>query len=234
MNEAERQRNRADVRRVLRYIRTMSRLKEACPIPRYDVLVRAAPDKPEIVGGPRWAEVQNLLARFRPIYLDGEEISFRRMVKLLPRHVRISGGPDCDALEKRWDEILQGETAPLPEGTRLISVTGDFEMVWPEEGTLEIGFDSMKLTGKEAIDLTLYGELVHVDAAKERKLLRIAGSFVSDGYRLAVMSLTAELVRLADTVRTYAEEFVKVLGPEKIREIESEHEQPPTPDAESR
>src|SRR5437762_24874 len=118
MNEPERQRNRADVRRVLRYIRTMRRLKDACPTPRY-------------------------------------------------------------------------------EGTRMIGIPGDFEMVWAEEGSLEIGFDSVKLTGKEAIDLSLYGELIHVDAAKERKLLRIADSFVSDGYRLAVMSLTAELVRLA-------------------------------------
>lgn len=198
----------------------MQRLRDVWTEERFNVKLRLHPD-PEIVEAPKWVDVQNLLSRFRPIYLDTEDISFRSMLRVLARHIGVNPpGKTLEELERRWDEVLDGTTAPVPAGTHTIGP--GFTAVSQEEGRLEILFGGSTLTGREALDLSVYGELVHVDAAKERKRLHIQASFVEAGYRLAVMAVISSLVYVADTLRVYAEAFIATLDPATVKEIEAE------------
>jgi hypothetical protein len=202
----------------------MTRLREVLSDGQFNVKARMLPTF-EIVEAPPWPTIKNLLSRFRPVYLDSEKVSFRSIVKIIPKHAALQPGVETyDEMERRWDGVLSGTTAPIPVGA---VITGPgFVGVSEEVGTLTLGFDGEILTGQEVIDLSLYGELVHIDLGKERKLLRINESFVAPGYRFAVISVLTELVRTADQLRAYAADFVelfrKTLGDEKLREIETE------------
>lgn len=220
VSAAERQQRGADVRKILRFIRTMKRLREVWPEAEFTVKARLLPSF-EIMEAPEWVDVQNLLARFRPIYLDGEDISFRNMVKILARHIGVTPpGVPLEELERRWDTALNGRTAVLPPGTEVIGP--NVVAVASGETRFEIGFDGTALSGREAIDLSVYGELVHVDAAKERKRLRIQASHVEPAYRVAVMQVMTSLVYLADTLRAYSEVFAGRFDKAQLERIEND------------
>jgi hypothetical protein len=248
VSSPNRQQLRSEVRDILSFIRTMKHVREAWGDkgPRFTVKVRYTRNGVELLEAPPWLEIEHLLARFRPIYLDKERTSFRSILRILPRHVTVrpeeatTERPTFEELEKRWDARLNGTTAPIPEGTKTVGLGFEavsdregtkivglrFEGVSQREGMLEIGFDGFALTGREALELSLYGKLVHVDQAKERRRLRIEATSIQAGYRLAVISVFTELMKTADTLRIYAERFVeefeKTLGPALLQEIESE------------
>ena len=77
------------------------------------------------------------------------------------------------------------------------------------------------LTGREALELLIYGELVHIDRQKEKKLLRIRESEIEPGYKVAVVSIIASLAYLIDVLLRYAEGFVDQLPTAEIERIES-------------
>src|SRR5206468_11356308 len=62
-----------------------------------------------------------------------------------------------------------------------------------KEGRLALTADNEVLTGREVIELLLYGDLVHVDRSKEKKLLRIRESNIAAGFHLAVIAVSAAL-----------------------------------------
>lgn len=206
----------------------MNRLRDVSAEGRFNVKMRLNPE-PEIIESPKWVDVQNLLARFRPIYLDSEDISFRSMLEVFARHIGVDPpGETLEDLRQRWESALNGETAPLPAGSQIVGP--GFTGVLQEQGRLGILFEGSTLTGKEAIELSLYGELVHVDAAKERKRLQIQATYVEPGYRLAVIAVMSSLIHVADTLRTYGEAFIAMFDPAKIEEIETEVDPKPTRD----
>jgi hypothetical protein len=211
---------RAEVRKILRFIRAADRLREVTTKHSFNTTLRWLP-QPEILHAPDWTIVENLLAKFRPLYRDSEECSFRNIVKILPKHVGITGGPSCADLERRWDEILQASTSPMPVGSKVSGVVEGFDVIAEAEGRMAIAFDSVELTGREAIDLSLYGELVHIDGPKERKRLRIRASEIEPGYKVALLGVLMALLQVVDQLRHYAQLFIDHFPAEKIEEIES-------------
>jgi hypothetical protein len=233
--ETQRQENRADVRRILRYVRAADRIREittATPLVstiEWDpfvrlysatggLLIRASGYKVREMTD--WVIVENLLAKMRPLYHDGENCSFRKIVKILPKHVRISGDISCEELEKKWDAILSSSEVTIPEGTRIGRALPGYDAVATKPGSMQIGFDSQPLTAREAIDLCLYGELVHLDQNKERKRLRIQKSELSDAFKMMVIAIVAQLLETIDHLRLYAQRFLDHFTPEKLEEIE--------------
>jgi hypothetical protein len=87
---------------------------------------------------------------------------------------------------------------------------------------MQIGFDKQPLTAREAIELCLYGELVHLDQNKERKRLRIQKSELNDAFKLAVIAILAQLLETIDHLRLYAVRFLEHFTPEKLEEIEQD------------
>jgi hypothetical protein len=173
---------------------------------------------PEIVTAPDWTIVENLLAKFRPLYLDSENCSFRKIVKILPKHFEITSGPTYAEIEQRWDDILQSRTAPVPIGSEMVH--GGLRVIAEVEGRQAIIFDSTVLTGREAIDLSLYGELVHIDAAKERKRLQIRASRIEPAYRCALLGVLTACLQEVDQLRHYAQMFTEHFPVEMIQQIE--------------
>jgi hypothetical protein len=166
--------------------------------------------------------VENLATRLRPFMLNDESCSFPYILKRLRRHVEVQGGPlTFDELAAHWNATLNGTTAPLPAGTKLPNIRPGVSATAKAEGQMTITFDREVLTGREAIALVQYGELVHIDPAKEKKLLRIRRSEIEPGFRLAVISVAATLSRLIDILRFYAEGFIQQFPPATIADIEN-------------
>src|ERR1700730_17460968 len=106
--QKSRQQMRAEVRRILSYVRALNRLREISPDGRFHVRVSLYPEF-KILEGPDWTKVKTFLARFRPVLLDSEKMSFRNIIKCLPEHVTVDdGGAKFRDLEARWDALLEG------------------------------------------------------------------------------------------------------------------------------
>jgi hypothetical protein len=135
------------------FVRAMKRLRDAFPQLRFDVKCQIFPTF-EIVEAPEWDYVKNLLSRFRPIYLDSDEASFRSVVRLLPKHVLVHGQDPFADLERRWDAILNSSTATIPPGANIIGpgVVG----IRQTAGSFEVFFDGAALTG---LDVTAHDVL---------------------------------------------------------------------------
>jgi hypothetical protein len=211
------QQRRAELRRILRFLRAANRLREIGTQHSFEVKLKWSPN-PVVVTAPDWTIVENLLVKFRPLYLDKEECSFRQIVRILPKHFEITSGRTYADIERRWDEILQSRTAPVPIGSEMES--GGYRVVAGVEGVQAIIFDSVPLTGREALELSLYGELVHVDASKERRRLQIRASRIEPAYQCALLGVLTACLQEIDELRHYAQMFVDEFPPELVRRIE--------------
>jgi hypothetical protein len=235
--DKQRQQNRADVRRILRFVRAADRIREITtktPMQgtfEYDdfvrlfsatggLLIRASSYK--VRDMTDWLVVENLLAKMRPLYHDNENCSFRAVVKILPKHIRIAGDVSCEDLEKKWDSILNSTEITVPEGTRTQRAWPGYDAIATKPGSLQIGFDRQPLTAREAIDLCLYGELIHLDQNKELKRLRIQKSELNDAFKMVVIAILAQLLETIDHLRLYAKGFLDHFTPEKLEEIEQD------------
>jgi len=235
------QQQRAEVRHILRFIRAANRLREITTRTPLAAKLNLIPARPatsgaegaalilsgyQIVSMTDWSVVENLVAKLRPLFLDSEKCSFRKIVKMLPSHIDVANDSDYQSIEQRWDAILSDTTAPMPEGTRFSNLFPGVDAVATTPGRLTINFESSSLTGREAIELLMYGELVHLDAPKERKLLRVRKTDLADGYKVAVLSVLASLLYLVDHLRAFAQGFIDQLPPLIVEEIESETDTP--------
>lgn len=236
VSHTKRQENRADVRRILRYVRAADRIREITTTVRMNatlemepvahlwsasggLIVRASGYKLNAITD--WMVIENLLAKMRPLYHDSENCSFRSVVKIMPKHVKITGDISFEELEKRWDAVLSSSQLPVPEGERILNVLPGYDAVATKPGWMEIGFDGQPLTAREVIDLSLYGELVHLDQNKERKRLRIRKSEMNDAFKVMVVGVLAQLLQLIDHLRLYAQGFLDHFPQEKLDEIEA-------------
>jgi hypothetical protein len=178
----------------------------------------------KIVEGVDPLVIDNLATRLRPFMMPKERCFFPRIVELLPKHARFGGVPVAtfEALAEKWQATLKAATAPIPAGTKWTNLVPGFAGNTTSEGRMQLVVDHEVLKGREVIELLLYGELVHVDRQKEKKLIRIRESDVAPGFQLAVISIAAELAKLIDILRFYAEAFVEHLPADVVERIEPE------------
>jgi len=165
--------------------------------------------------------IENLAIRLRPFTMEREDCFFPYIVKAMPRHVRIEGGPmTFEELSAKWKATLRDTTAPIPAGLKLPSIIPGYTAETLSEGRMKLMVDHQLLTGGEVIDLLLNGEVAHRDRDKEKKLIRIRGSEVAPGFEIAVVSVAAALGQLIDILRLYAEVFASQLPPAAVSDIE--------------
>jgi len=226
VSKAEVEKKRADVRRILRYIRIANRIRKTTTTHSFHVKASLDENGQKIVSMPDIYVIKSLLAEFRPLYLDGEKCSFKNIIRILPQHVKIAGKDFAD-LERRWDATLALRTARLPVGTTITGLLQGYEATAVNKpGLLTIGFAGKELTGREVLEMWLYGELVHADAQKERKRLEMREGPLEDSYQIAVVGVLADLLKIADELRSIAEGFIKelskLLSEETLKGIEEE------------
>ena len=165
--------------------------------------------------------IDNLATRLRPFMLQTEDCFFPYIVKVLPKHVRIEGGPmTFEELSAKWKATLRDTTAPIPAGTTLPNIIPGLTAESKSEGRMKLIVEHEVLTGEQIMHLLLYGELVHIDRDKERKLMRIRESEIAPGFEIAVIAVAAKLAELIDILRFYAEAYAERLPPEYIKDIE--------------
>jgi hypothetical protein len=237
VSASERQHLRAEVRDILQFRRAAHRLRELTTKHELTMkvewgLARVQPPDPrhlvitdlKIVEGVAPLVIENLATRLRPFMLPRERCSFSRIVEILPRHAQFGGVPEgtFEELAARWYSTLNATTAPIPAGTKWTNIIPGFAGKTPSEGRMTLMVDNEVLTGREVIELLLYGELVHVNRPKEKKLIRIRESDVAPGFQLAVVSIAGELARSIDTLRIFADLFVGNLPADVVQRIESE------------
>lgn len=229
MTRIEQQQRDAEIRRVLLFVRAANRLREITTTNPLKVKLEWQPalvqpadprhmvmSSVEVVEAPDRLVIDNLATRLRPFLMPKEGCYFLDIVGTLPKHIKVEGGPLTFAeLESQWEAVLSDTTAPLPTGSTFGNA------VATREGRLKVECEHVLLTGREALELLIYGELVHIDRQKEKKLLRIRESEIEPGYKVAVVSIIASLAYLIDVLRRYAEGFVNQLPAEEIERIES-------------
>jgi len=229
----ERQQLRSETRRILLFLRAANRLRELTTNNAFRIslnmepaLVQPADSRQRIMASVLTVEatnrmvVENVATRIRPFMMKKEDCYFPDIVTILPKHVRIDGGPlTFNQLAAKWDSILNATSAPLPIGTKIHGIVPGYVAEATSEGTLQLMVEHQLLTGREVIELLLYGELVHIDRQKERKLLRIR-EVMPAGFEAAVIAVTAALAYVIDVLRLYAEGFIKQLPEATIKDVE--------------
>jgi len=222
------------VRRILLFLRAGNRLRELTTKNPLDLkmelelaLVQPADSHKRVLADMKIVEsvdplvIQNLAMRLRPFMMAKEDCFFPYIVKALPRHVRIENGPmTFEELSAKWKATLSDTTATVPAGLKVPNLVPGYIAVATSESRMTLMVDNELLTGREVIELLLYGELIHVDRQKEKKLIRIRESEVAPGYEIAVVAVAAALGKLIDILRLYAELFIKPFPPEIITDIE--------------
>ena len=222
VSKAAVEKKRADVRRILRYIRIANRIRETTTTHPFNVEASLDENGQKIVSMPDVFVIKSLLAEFRPLYLDSEECSFKNIIRILPQHVKIEGKDFAD-IEKRWCETLALRTAKLPVGTTFTGLVPGYKATAVNKpGVMTIGFAGKELTGREVLEMWLYGELVHANAKKERKRLEMRESPLEDSYQIAVVGVLAELLKIADELRFIAQKFIDLLPAEIVKSIDDE------------
>jgi hypothetical protein len=229
-----REQRRSEVRDILLFIRAANRLREVTTKYDLDVMLRwepasVQPDDPQqiVLDGMKITQmadplvIENIATRIRPFMLNNEQCYFPRILKRLRRHVVIEGGPlTFDELAEKWNATLNATTAPMPAGTRVPQMATGRIGTTMREGQMILTIDHEVLTGREVIELLLYGELVHVDRQKEKKLLRIRESEMATSFQLVSIAIIAALGKLIDILRVYAVAFIEKLPAELIEEID--------------
>lgn len=227
-----RERERDDIRRILLFDRAANRLRELTTKYGLNVkvefehaLVQPADRRQRVMAGMKIVEsvdklvIENLATRIRPFMLEQDHCFFPRIVKALPRYVRIEDGPmTFDELKAKWQSTLKDTSVPLPSTE------------WPNfppgitaqssKGRWKLMVDHKFLTGGEVIDLLLYGELAHVKREQERQLIRIREVGMAPAFEIAVIFVAAALAVLIDILRMYAAAYISQLSPETIKDIE--------------
>jgi hypothetical protein len=230
----KRNQQRAEVRRILLFVRAANRLRELTTKQRFTVeieleLARVQPPdlRQRVLSGLKTVErvdplvIESLAIRLRPFMMAKEDCFFPYIVKTLSRHMSIENGPmTFDELSAKWKATLSDTTAPLSAGLTFPNIIPGYTAESLSEGRLHLMVDHQLLTSGEVMDLLLYGEVAHRDRDKERKLVRIRESQVGPGFELAVIAVASKLGQLVDILRMYAEAFVKQLPPEIITDIE--------------
>jgi len=126
-----------------------------------------------------------------------------------------------EELATKWEVTLSDTTAPLPVGTTITNLVPGYVGEATKEGRMQLMVDYELLTGREVIELLLYGELVHIDRQKEKKLIRIHESQMAAGFEVAVIAVAASLGKLIDILRLYADGFIKQLPADVVERIEA-------------
>ena len=230
----KREQQREEVRRILLFLRAANRLRELTTTHRLHMkieweLARVQPPdlRERVMSGMKVVErvdplvIENLAIRLRPFMMAKEDCFFPYIVKVLPKHVRIEGGPmTFEELSATWKATLRETTAPLPAGLTWPNIIPGLTAESLSEGRMKLVVDHKLLTGGEVIDLLLYGEVAHRDREKEKKLIRVRESEVAPGFEIAVVAVASKLGQLIDILRLYAEGFVNQLPPEIIKDIE--------------
>lgn len=231
----KRNQQRAEVRRILSFLRAANRLRELTtkhPLNmkmEWEPAVVQPPDhRQRVMSSVKIVErvdplvIVSLATYLRPFMLQTEDCFFLSIVKALPNYVQIEGGPMTFAeLAAKWKATLRDTTAPLPAGMKLPNIVPGLIAESMSEGRMKLMVDDQLLTGEEVMNLLLYGELAHIDREKEQRLIRIRASEVAPGFELAVVAVSATLARLIDILRLYVEEYVKQLTPAIIADIET-------------
>jgi len=76
------------------------------------------------------------------------------------------------------------------------------------------------LSGREALELSIYGEMQHLDQAKQSKLKEIRETPALDaGYRVALVCLAGQLLSTARELKGYANLVLHGLSPEERAEM---------------
>jgi len=152
-------------------------------------------------GWTRWLS-ENLATRLPPFTLKKEDCFLPYIVKVLPKHVRIEGGPmTFEELSAKWQATMRDTTAPIPAGTTLPNIIPGLTAETMTEGRMKLIVEHEVPTGEEVIDLLLYGEVAHIDRDKEKKLVRIRESEISPGFEIAIIAVAAKLAELIDILR---------------------------------
>lgn len=225
---------REEARRILLFLRAANRLHAFTTTHPLNMklewqpaLVQPADPRHRVMSGLKIVEpvdplvVVNLATYLRPFTLQKEDCFFPYIVKVLPKHVRIEGGPmTFEELSAKWKATMRETTAPIPAGTTWPNIVPGLTAEMMSEGRMKLVVEHEVLTGEEVIDLLLYGEVAHIDRDKEKKLMRIRESEIAPGFEIAVIAVAARLAELIDILRFYAEAFSNELGPELIRNIE--------------
>jgi hypothetical protein len=231
-SKEQRERERDDVRRILLFYRAANRLRELTTKYRLNVkvefqpaLVQPADRRQRFMAGMKIVEgvdqlvIENLATRIRPFMLVQDDCFFLRIVKALPRYVRIENGPmTFDELKTKWQATLKDTSVPIPSTTWpnfLPGITAE-----SSKGRLKLMVNHKLLSGEEVINLLLYGELSHVRREQERQLIRIRELGMAPGFEVAVIAVAAALGQLIDILRLYAEVYINQLSPEIIKDIE--------------
>jgi hypothetical protein len=233
VSAAERQQLRAETRRILLFLRAANRLRELTTNHAFRIklnmepaLVQPADPRQRVMSSVDTLEatdrliVENAATRIRPFMMKKEDCFFPDIVSILPKHVRVDGGPHTfDELAAKWHNILNATGAPLPVGTEIHGIIPGYVAEATSEGQLKLMVEHELLTGREVIELLLYGELVHIDRKKERKLLRIR-EVMPAGFQASVIAVTAALAYVIDVLRLYAQGFAAQLPADTIADIE--------------
>lgn len=225
---------RAEVRRILLFLRAANRLRAfttthplSMKLEWQPALVQPADPRHRVMSGLKIVErvaplvIETLATRLRPFTLQKEDCFFPYIVRVIPKHVRIEGGPmTFEELSAKWKATMRATTAPVPAGMRWTNIAPGLTAEMMSEGRMKLVVDHQMLTGEEVIDLLLYGEVVHIDRDKEKKLMRIRESDIAPAFEIAVIAVAAKLAELIDILRFYAERFVERLTPEIVKDIE--------------
>lgn len=219
MNRKDKELRAAELGRLARFGRAVDRLASSVDeafyhvsfIANYTTMTEGPPNirllLPErglrIAEAPAEIDIENVMARLRPIFSTSnkEECSFEKIGAILPKFFVLEL-PIIPKMISRWMKILSARTVILLPGARVF--LRGHEGVTQSEGLLEVGVEGRILTGQEALELTLYGEIQHLDADKERmrRFIR-ADQALENGYRVALSCIAAQLLSVAKDLNSY-------------------------------
>jgi len=236
MTRKERELRQAELARISRFRRAVDRLEEPVTEAFYQVKIKSVPrtirragsaiqvelpdEGLEIVEAPNWTVVENVLMKLRPIFSDSakEKCSLPRILEILPKFFALEL-PAFKRLKNAWDRTLRAQTTRLLKGATFDDIIPGYTGTATAEGVLEIAVDSQVLTGLEAIELSLYGELQHLDQDKDRKRQSIRSvPALESGYRVALICLAGQLLSIAKEARDLARQALDNL-PAKERKL---------------
>lgn len=226
----------AELSRLSRFRRAVDRLEEPVTEAFFHVATRTTPrsvrrvgskiqlevpsDGLEILDAPSWVLVENVLMKLRPIFSDSEkeQCSLPRILDILPKHFTLQL-PAVDRLRDAWDRTLNAKTVRILKGATIDGLVPGYTATAAAEGIIEVGVDGTALTGREAIELSLYGELQHLDQNKDQKRKSIRSiPTLENGYRVALICLAGQLLSVAREVRDLVAQVFENLSPEERAE----------------